>query len=123
MQFCTVINCIDGRTQLPVITYAQNRFDSEYVDIITEAGPNLLLFEQKDRIKVQSIIERLEISIKKHHSAGIAIVGHHDCAGNPAPKREQIDHLLESVRFVQDRFKQSAVIGIWVNENWIAQEI
>ena len=38
IRFCTVINYIDGRVQLPVIRYLQKRFDAEYVDSITEAG-------------------------------------------------------------------------------------
>jgi len=45
MRFCTVINCIDGRIQLPVIEYLKIRFNVEYVDTITEAGPNLILSE------------------------------------------------------------------------------
>ena len=39
MSFCTVISCIDGRVQLPVITYLQNRFGVKFVDNVTEAGP------------------------------------------------------------------------------------
>jgi len=123
MKFCTVINCMDGRTQLPVFKFSQNRFNTEYVDTITEAGPNLILAEQKDQIKIQSIIERVEISINKHRSVGIVIVGHHDCAGNPASKKEQTSHLYQSIQFIQDRFKCIEVIGVWVDENWYVQEV
>ena len=84
---------MDGRTQLPVFEFSQQRFNAEFVDTITEAGPNLILAEQKDQGKIQSIFERIEISINKHHSVGIVIVGHHDCAGNPASKKEQIIQL------------------------------
>lgn len=123
MKFSTVINCMDGRTQLPVFKFSQEYFNVEYVDTITEAGPNLILSEQKDQIKIQSIIERLEISVNKHRSVGIVIVGHHDCAGNPAPKEEQINHLCQSVRLIQDRFKDIEVIAVWVDENWCVQVI
>ena len=42
MRFCTVINCMDGRVQLPVIRHMKERFNAEYVDSITEPGPNNL---------------------------------------------------------------------------------
>ncbi len=48
MRFGTVINCMDGRVQLPVIAYLQKRFNVTYVDTITEAGPNLLLAQGED---------------------------------------------------------------------------
>ena len=36
--FATAINCMDGRVQLPVIKFLQERFKAEYVDIISEPG-------------------------------------------------------------------------------------
>ncbi|RKX75878.1 MAG: hypothetical protein DRP87_13470 [Spirochaetes bacterium] len=42
-RFCTVVNFMDGRVQLAVIKYLQRRFDVDYVDTITEPGPNLIL--------------------------------------------------------------------------------
>ena len=75
---------MDDRVQLPVIKYLQKRFDAEFVDSITEPGPNFILSEQRDSVSIQSILERLRISIERHKSIGIAVVGHHDCAGNPA---------------------------------------
>ncbi|RMI03503.1 MAG: hypothetical protein D6681_09820 [Calditrichaeota bacterium] len=121
MRFCTVINCMDGRVQLPVMEYLQRRFDALYVDSITEAGPNRILAEQQDA--VESILERLKISVNKHHSVGIAVVGHHDCAGNPAPKEQQEVHIRRAVRFLKERFEGIQVIGLWVDENWKVQEI
>ena len=66
MRFCTVINCMDGRIQMPVIQYLCRRFNVEWVDSITEPGPNLILSEKKDDLLVQSIIKRLDISVNKH---------------------------------------------------------
>jgi hypothetical protein len=123
MKFCTVINCIDGRSQLPVIEYLQNRFNAEYVDSITEPGPNLILAKQNSASLVESILTRLKISVEKHHSVGIAIVGHHDCARNPAIKEEQIQHIEESIRFIRQKYKGLEIIGLWVDENWEVKEI
>ena len=123
MKFCTVINCMDGRVQLPVIAYLQQRFQAEHVDTITEAGPNLILSEQKNRDAIQSILERLKISIEHHHSVGVAIVGHHDCAGNPAHKDEQIQHIQKAIQFFQKQYEGIEIIGLWVNEEWEVQEV
>jgi len=123
MKFCTVINCMDGRIQLPVVSFLQNRFNAEFVDIITEAGPNLILAEQINQTQIQSIFERLKISINTHNSIGVAIVGHHDCAGNPALKKEQINHLHQSVQLIQEQFKHIEIIALWVDEDWNVMEI
>ena len=123
MKFYTVINCMDGRVQLPVIRYLQKRFDVEYVDSITEVGPNLILSEEKKTAPVQSVLERLKISIEKHNSAGVAIVGHHDCAGNPASKDDQIVHIKKAIELLRQHHENTEIIGLWVDENWRVQEI
>ncbi len=123
MRFCSVINCMDGRVQLPVFSYLQKRFKAEYVDTITEAGPNLILSEQKNQDEIQSILKRLKISIEHHNSVGVAIVGHHDCAGNPTHKNKQIKHLHSAIQFIQAYHENVEIIGLWVNENWEIQEV
>jgi hypothetical protein len=81
--FATAINCMDGRVQIPVTDYLKFNFGAEYVDMITEPGPNKILAENNDKIRLASIKERVAISVERHHSNLIALVGHHDCAGNP----------------------------------------
>ena len=44
MIFFTTIKCKDGRVQLPVISYLQKRFNVQYVDSITEPGPNQMTY-------------------------------------------------------------------------------
>ncbi|MFC1885639.1 carbonic anhydrase [Thermodesulfobacteriota bacterium] len=123
MTFSTVINCMDGRVQLPVIQFLKIRFQTEYVDTITEAGPNLILAEHTNEAKIQSILERLEISIKKHNSVGVAVVGHHDCAGYPASKKQQLMHLNQSMQFIRRHYNHIDIIGLWVDENWNVHEL
>jgi len=114
---------MDGRVQLPVIKYLQKRFNVEYVDSISEAGPNLILSEQKNTDLIQSILQRLKISVENHHSVGIAIVGHADCAGNPAPQDRQIMHIQRAVHFLLQRYINMQIIGLWVDENWEVHEV
>jgi len=114
---------MDGRIQLPVITYLQKRFNTKYVDSITEPGPNLILSKQTDSYLVESILTRLKISVEKHKSIGVAIVGHCDCAGNPAKKDDQIKHIEESIRYIRKQYEELEIIGLWVNENWKVTEV
>ncbi len=123
MRFCSAVNCMDGRVQLPVIKYLQNRFNVDYVDTITEAGPDLILSQSKDTITVKTIFDRLDISVEKHNSVGIAIAGHHDCAGNPVPKEDHTKHIQKSVILLRQQYEDLEIIGLWVDENWEVHEI
>ncbi|MBN1317887.1 MAG: hypothetical protein JXA42_20550 [Anaerolineales bacterium] len=123
MAFCTAINCMDGRVQLPVIEYLQKRFNAEYVDVITEMGPNQILAYQIEPNLIESILKRLEISVSHHHSVGIAIVAHDLCAGNPAPKEVQFDHLKDASAFLGRHYKNIEIIKLWVDSDWRVYEI
>ena len=123
MKFCTVINCMDGRVQLPVIRYLKNYFGAEYVDSITEAGANLILSEQKDNRIIESILKKIDISIHKHASGAIAVSGHYDCAANPSDKDTQIEHIRKSVKFLRTRYKDMEIAGLWVDENWEVHQV
>ncbi len=76
----------------------------------------------ENEVLIQSIIARIKISVEKHTSVGIAVVGHYDCAGNPAPKGEQIVHLENSVEFLRQYF-DVPIVALWVDENWKVQEL
>ncbi|HDZ23398.1 MAG TPA: hypothetical protein ENH70_02535 [Desulfobacteraceae bacterium] len=123
MEFYTAINCMDGRVQLPVITYLQERFDATYVDMITEPGPNCLLADRTDPALVESILNRVGISVKKHGSSGIAVVGHYDCAGNPNPEETQLTQTRKAVELLREEYPECDVIGLWVDEKWEVSEI
>ncbi len=122
-RFCTAINCMDGRTQLPVIHYLQQRFDAAYVDTVTEAGINRLLAEEDDTPRCLSVHARIAISLERHHSVGLAVCGHHDCAGNPVDRKTQIGHIRQAVAALRQRYPQVPVIGLWVNEDWQVEEV
>ena len=64
-KFGTAINCMDGRTQIPVINYLKNKFDLDYVDTITEPGPNKILADRSESELLKSIKNRLDISVNK----------------------------------------------------------
>ncbi|MBU0507049.1 hypothetical protein KJ708_13755 [bacterium] len=123
MSFATVINCMDGRTQLPVITFLMNRFNIMYVDSITEPGPIALLSNAPASQETKNIYKRINISVEKHKSVGIAIVAHHDCAGNPVAKEKQLIQLKDAAEHVKKHYPNLPVLELWVNENWEVEEI
>jgi len=123
VSFCSVINCMDGRVQEPVHKFVRERFGDLYPDTITEAGPNGILAHPEEKQLTESIFNRVSISVKKHHSTKIAVVGHHDCLGNPGPKDVQNSHTEEAVKLLKQWFPGMEVIGLWVDENWQVHEI
>lgn len=123
MKFCTAINCIDGRTQLPVIHFLQKHFKVKYVDMVTEPGPNKILAKKHDTAKVKSILARVRLSVENHKSVGLAIVGHHNCAGNPAVKAQQIVQIKEAVKFLKHQSHGLDVVGLWVDKNWNVRKV
>jgi hypothetical protein len=122
-RFATVINCIDGRTQLPVIDYMRTRFNVDYVDVITEPGPVKVIADQTSVFQINSILQRVLISQEKHGSKYLALVAHHDCAGNPVEKNKQIEQLRRSLDSIPLWGFKGSVVGLWVNENWAVQEV
>lgn len=123
MTFGTVVNCMDGRAQLPVLTYLKERFGVDHVDNITEAGPDRILARRDDPTLVESICRRIEISRTKHGSRQLAIVGHADCGGNPVSAQEHHAQIREAVLFLRGRYPDMCVIGLWLNPAWIVEEV
>ncbi len=117
-KFVTSINCMDGRVQLPVIEFLMEEYNAQYVDMITEPGPNKVLAECQDSDIIDSIKRRVEVSTEKHNSKLIAIVGHYDCGGNPAEEEEQIIQINRAIEKVIPWNENVQVIGLWVDENW-----
>lgn len=122
MSFCAAINCMDGRTQLPVHEFLRENLRVEYVDTITEAGPVRVLAEEPQSTLAQSILGRVEISVRKHGSACVAVVAHWDCAGNPAPEETQRRQLDRAVEFLAGRYPNVRILGLWVDSAWSVAE-
>ncbi len=118
MSFCTAINCIDGRTQLPVNEYLRDLLKVPYVDTITEAGPVRILGDEPDSPLARTILDRVDVSTGTHGSRCVAIVAHYDCAGNPVSEERQMEQLDRAVRFVAGRYPSVRILGLWVDANW-----
>ncbi|WP_085829601.1 carbonic anhydrase [Clostridium massiliodielmoense] len=121
--FAVAINCIDGRVQNAVRKFIKDKYHVDYVDMVTEAGPDKILAEGKNEILIQSIKDRVVLSVDKHEAKVIAVVGHFDCAGNPVDKEQHIKDIREAVKRVESWGLGKKVIGIWVNHKWKAEQV
>ena len=101
-KFGTAINCIDGRTQQPVIDYIKQNYTVDIVDMITFPGAN---------------------GIEKHNSRIIAVVGHYDCAGNPGDKIYHYIQIRKALQEISLWKLPAKVIGLYVNDNWQVEEV
>ena len=123
MAFCTAINCMDGRVQLPIINYLMERFGVEYVDSVTEPGPVKILAEQTDQVMLDSIFKRVSISTKKHGCQSIAICAHADCAGNPVDDETQKEQLQKATELLKDTYPDAEVLTLWLDIKWDVYEL
>ena len=121
--FGTVINCMDGRVQLPVNDWLKKRYNLDFIDTITEPGPELVLAESSDNSTIQSIKKKIEISVSRHKSNLVAIVGHMDCAGNPADSRTKQEQIMKTISTVQAWKYDVQVIGLFVDNDWEVRQI
>jgi len=114
---------MDGRVQIPTSNWLKEKFKVDYVDTITEPGPIKILSENKDAFSLESIKRRVSISVNKHGSRIIAVLGHHDCAGNPVDKAAQVAQIKESLKVVDSWGFPVRTLGLWVDENWKVSEV
>jgi hypothetical protein len=121
--FAAAINCMDGRTQLPVIEWMKREYRVDYVDSITEPGPVRILAESKDAAAMESIRRRVDISVTRHGSRQVAIVAHADCAGNPVDKEHQLHQLRSAESTVLSWGMGVTVDLLWVGADWQAEKV
>ncbi len=120
--FGTAITCIDGRVQQPIRNWIIDRYGVDYVDIISEPGPDKLLAEGWPS-DVAPVRHKVTFSVKNHHARIVAVSGHHDCAGNPATAEEHWAQIRRSVDLIRSWDLPAEVIGLWVNEHWAVEVV
>ena len=123
MKFGTAVNCIDGRVQYPVLDYLNRNFDLEFFDSPNEAGPLHILTDRSDQCRLISLKEQIRVSVEEHGSRLIALVGHHDCAGNPVKREIQEKQIIDALAYLRRAFgKHILYVGLYVNEQWKVEE-
>ena len=126
--FFTSIGCMDGRVQEPVAEFGRKKFAAKFADTITEAGLVGTLSQKSiDKNLFSSLKQKISISLDKHHSKGIVVHGHQDCAGNPVEDEEHKKDILKATELIQSLIpKNTPVVPVFVkreNGNWIVEKL
>jgi carbonic anhydrase len=106
---------MDGRIQRKVSDYLLTTFGVRNVDTVTAAG--MVKHLAADTGRTETILGDLDVSVNQHGSRDIAVVAHHDCAGNPTTDTEQRGQVAQAVSQLIRRHPDTEVIGIWVDRN------
>jgi carbonic anhydrase len=115
--FFTSVGCMDGRVQKAIAELGQEKFGAQFPDTITEPGLDGMLANISEADpRLVDLIRKIEISTDKHHSRGIIVHGHQDCAGNPVDENQHMSDIKKSVEVIQKvaREKGISVIGVYV---------
>lgn len=102
--------------------YMQKNYGVDWVDQVTEPGPNKILADNADSAIIENIKKRVEISVHHHGSKVVAIAGHFGCAGNPTEKEEQIGHLKKAEEAVKQFGFPVEIVLLWVDGDWTTVE-
>lgn len=121
--FACAINCMDGRVQDAVKNYLKENYGVDFVDMVTEPGPNKILAENTDTPIIENIKKRVEVSVEHHGTKVVAIVGHFGCAGNLVGKEEQIGHLQKAKKAVEGFGFNAEIVLLWVGQGWDKAEL
>lgn len=125
--FFTSVGCMDGRVQSPVANFGREKFEAEFPDTITEAGLVGLIAKENDQNLLESIKKKLQISLDKHHSKGVVVHGHAECAGNPVEEQQHKEDILKSTEIIKSLVPEGTdVIPVYVakdNGEWIVKPL
>ena len=122
-KFAKAVNCMDCRVQEPLINFLKKKFGVDYVDMITEPGPDKILAEGTDKFKLNSIKQRVDISLNQHASELILVAGHEHCANNPVDKNTHIAQTLNSAATIRKWFPNAKIIAVWIGDDWVVEPL
>jgi hypothetical protein len=124
--FFTSVGCMDGRVQDPVAKYGRDKFGVLYADTITEAGLVGLLSNNPSQELLESIKKKILISAENHHSKGVIVHGHQECAGNPVDDKTHKQDVLKAAEVVKRMVPNLEVKPVFVIKqkgSWIVEEL
>ncbi len=115
--FFTSVGCMDGRVQKAVNRYASLMYGAEYADTVTKAGLDGIFSKKDVDLQVYDAVKSmLLVSVDKHHSYGIVVHGHEECAGNPVSHEQHKQDIKQSVATVKKMMegRDIEVRGVYV---------
>lgn len=122
-KIATAVNCMDGKVQEPVIRYLKKNHNVHYVDMITEPGPDKILSGTEEKFRINSIMQRLEISVRQHGSRLILMAGHAACDSNPVSQEIHIAQILNSAATIRNWFPEVELVPVWITEKGVVEPL
>lgn len=116
-KFATAINCIDGRAQRPVSEWIRVQHAIDFVDTITQPGPEKALTRGSHAV-IDAIRSNVGVSISAHQSQIIAVAAHTQCAGNPVSDEEHKEQIRAACQVIASWGYSARIVGLWVNDWW-----
>jgi hypothetical protein len=110
---------MDGRVQLPVLTWIKAKYPVDFVDVITEAGMDRVLAWQED---ISEVVRSIRVSMDLNKSTRLFIVGHFDCRGNPVDEASHRRDIEGAVTRLKRLWPSFEIFGLWVNDQWKVEE-
>lgn len=120
--FAVVLNCIDGRTQQPLLEWVRAQYDVDYADVVTEPGMDALLAVGQPAAR-EAVLDKVCVSRLAHLSCYLVVAGHHDCAANPVPRPVHEEHIRTAVHRMRDALPRFDVVGVYVDESWTPRPV
>lgn len=120
--FAAAINCIDGRTHLALIEWMQETLGVDYVDLVTEPGPEKTL-TQGMFSQIEELKRKVAVSVDAHHSQVVALAAHYGCAGNPVSDAEHQAQVRRGAEVIAGWGMGVRVIGLWINDHWLVEPL
>jgi hypothetical protein len=121
-RFGALINCIDGRVQERVARWLKLNHQLDYIDTITEPGPDKQLADGGTEI-IAALRRKVEFAVTVHKPGLVALAGHHDCLANPVARQEHIDQIKRGVEIIRLWNLPVTVIGLWINEHGTVEPV
>ncbi|MDP3726704.1 MAG: hypothetical protein Q8Q96_00105 [bacterium] len=125
--FFTSVGCMDGRVQEPARLFGQKKFNAIYPDTITEAGLVGILADNPSKEFLAQLKIKLDISLNQHHSKGILIRGHQDCAGNPVDDKSHKNDIRKSAKIIATLVPEGTqIVPVFVKRDgngWSVEEL
>ncbi|MFI7549436.1 carbonic anhydrase [Micromonospora sediminimaris] len=110
-RFATLLSCIDGRIQRPLDEWVKRHLDVEYLDTITEPGPEALLATTGES-RLDSLLDKVRVSQRAHGSATLVVAAHSDCAGNPVSVAEHHRQLRAGLSRLATRLPGTRILAV-----------
>ncbi len=123
LRFALAITCLDGRVQRPVVEYLRTRYGFDYVDLITEPGPEAALTAPDRGALREAVRKNLRFALGAHKGELVAVSAHDDCAGNGAAEEARRAQLQATARLIRGWEPQTQVIALWVGANGSVREM